>query len=185
MKRKGDWIQTFSGRPFWPLDPRPEDISLHDIAHALSMKCRYGGHCLRFYSVAEHSVLLSQFVPEEHALWALLHDASEAYSADIPRPLKKSLTEWKPLEDTIMQAVCQKFGLSLIEPAIVKTMDLAITTDERQALMAPSTLVWDHTASALGAKIQALDPMAAKSAFLQRFFELTSKDPLRDEPLKG
>lgn len=67
--RRGDWIQTFTGRRFWPLDPRPEDVCIEDIAHALSLKCRFGGHCTRFYSVAEHSVHVSNYVPAEFALW--------------------------------------------------------------------------------------------------------------------
>lgn len=54
--RKGDWIQTVTGRPFWPLDPRVEELDIRDIAHSLAMQCRFGGHCHRFYSVAEHSV---------------------------------------------------------------------------------------------------------------------------------
>ena len=84
VARRGGWIQTYTGRQFWPLDPRIEDIDIHDIAHALSHQCRYSGHCLRFYSVAEHSVLLSHHVAGEHMLWALLHDAWEAYLAAIP-----------------------------------------------------------------------------------------------------
>jgi hypothetical protein len=88
--RRGDWMQTFTGRAFYPLDPRPEDIDPVDIAHALSLICRYGGHSSRFYSVAEHCVLMSHAVAPEHALWALLHDATEAYLGDMIRPLKRS-----------------------------------------------------------------------------------------------
>lgn len=58
-ERAGDWMQTFTGRQFWPMDPRPEDLDILDIAHALSLLCRFGGHCQRFYSVAEHSVHVS------------------------------------------------------------------------------------------------------------------------------
>jgi hypothetical protein len=76
--RRGDWMQTFTGRRFWPLDPRGEDVLIEDIAHALSLLTRYGGHCTRFYSVAEHSVLLARAATPENALWLLLHDASEA-----------------------------------------------------------------------------------------------------------
>jgi hypothetical protein len=54
--RTGNWMQTYTGKAFWPLDPRPDEIDIDDIAHSLSMQCRYAGHCLRFYSVAEHSV---------------------------------------------------------------------------------------------------------------------------------
>ena len=81
--RIGDWMQTYTGERFWPLDPRIEDIHIRDISMALGKLCRYGGHTIFFYSVAEHSVLVSEYVPEEYALWGLLHDASEAYLSDI------------------------------------------------------------------------------------------------------
>jgi len=62
LQRNGDWIQTFSGLQFWPLDPRPDEINIEDIAHALSLQCRFGGHCNRFYSVADHSIHVSMLV---------------------------------------------------------------------------------------------------------------------------
>lgn len=92
-KRRGDWMMTYSGRAFWPLDPRADEIDPLDIAHALSMLCRYGGHVRRFYSVAEHCVLMSHAVAPEHALWALLHDATEAYMVDLPRPINRILLD--------------------------------------------------------------------------------------------
>ena len=61
MERRGDWMQTHSGLRFYPLDPRPEDIRIEDIAHALPMICRFNGHCSRFYSVAEHSLNVAAF----------------------------------------------------------------------------------------------------------------------------
>ena len=96
--RVGDWIQTFSGGCFWPLDPRSSEVDIHDIAQSLAMTPRYRGHTVRFYSVAEHSVLVSRAVPPEYALWGLLHDAAEAYTADIPSPLKRSIAEWPTIE---------------------------------------------------------------------------------------
>jgi uncharacterized protein len=131
-QRIGDWLQTYSGKCFWPLDPRPEEVDIYDIAHSLSMTCRYSGHCKEFYSVAEHSILLSRVVSPQNAMWALLHDAAEAYSSDIPRPLKKSLPDWKIMEKRIMDAVCIKFSLPLEEPEEVRYYDLAITSDEKK-----------------------------------------------------
>lgn len=64
--RHGDWMQTYSGRKFWPVDPRPEEVFIEDIAHALSMICRFGGHSLVFYSVAQHSVLVARNLKREH-----------------------------------------------------------------------------------------------------------------------
>src|ERR1035441_1601867 len=80
-------ITTFSGVRFWPLIPNPADIRIEDIAHALSNQCRFGGHTREFYSVAEHSVRVSQLCTPENALWGLLHDASEAYLSDVTAPI--------------------------------------------------------------------------------------------------
>src|SRR5262245_27549306 len=102
-QRIGDWMQTISGRKFWPLDPRPEEVCIEDIGHALSLVCRFGGHCHTFYSVAEHSVrvsLLAEDMAKSSAHWTdenirmialsgLLHDAAEAYIGDMVRPLKR------------------------------------------------------------------------------------------------
>lgn len=173
--RVGDWMQTFTGRCFWPLDPRPEEICIDDIAHALSMTCRYGGHCQRFYSVSEHSVLVSRHVPPAFALWGLLHDAAEAYSADIPRPLKRNLPQWKPMEARIMAAVTSRFGLTPDEPAIVKAIDLAMTGDEQDALMSPCERDWGSLPPRVGAVIEGLSPEDAKAQFLNRFDYLSAR----------
>lgn len=172
-QRRGDWIQVYSGRPFWPLDPRPDEVHIEDIAHALALKCRYGGHSLTFYSVAEHSVLVSRHVAPEHALWGLLHDAAEAYLADIPRPVKRDLQGWHAIEAAVMRAVCLRFGMALDEPPEVKHIDLAITTDEKDAIMCRGP-EWSGLLPPIGADIQALLPHEAERAFLQRFAELTA-----------
>lgn len=91
---RGNWLQTFTGVAFYPFAPRPEEINVQDIAHQLSMICRYGGAVSSFYSVAEHSLILARYVRQVRpnnprlALQALLHDAAEAYICDVPRPLK-------------------------------------------------------------------------------------------------
>jgi hypothetical protein len=174
LHRIGDWIQTYSGKCFWPLDPRHEEVELRDIAHALSMKCRYAGHVKRFYSVAEHSVLVSMAVPAEFALDALLHDAAEAYSSDIPRPLKKSLTEWDAIEARIFASIAVRFGLTRKTPACVKDIDFAITANERAALMTPCARDWALPPAVPGVEIQALDPWHAEQAFLERYYEIIS-----------
>lgn len=171
--RVGDWMQTFSGGCFWPLDPRPSEIEIEDIAHALSMTCRYGGHSKRFYSVAEHSVLVSLHVPPAVAMWGLLHDAAEAFSADVPRPLKRNLPGWKAIEARIMAAVCERFGLPPNEPPEVKRVDLAIMSDERAAFMAPCDRDWGNLPPPIGAVIGCLTPDDAKALFLSRFRELS------------
>ena len=77
------FVSTFSGGRFHPLKPRIEEVRIEDIAHALSLKCRYSGQCARFYSVAEHSVLVAALVEPRWQPAALLHDAGEAYLADL------------------------------------------------------------------------------------------------------
>src|SRR5687767_13374438 len=99
--RKGDWICTYQGIQFWPLDPKPEDVSIIDIAHALSNVCRFGGHSRWFYSVSQHSYYVSLYTRPENALYALLHDAPESYIGDCVRPLKPYLTNFQSIEDNI------------------------------------------------------------------------------------
>ena len=168
----GDLMQTFTGRCFRPMDPNPADIFIVDIAHALSMQCRYAGHTRKFYSVAEHSIYVSKFVPQRFALWGLLHDAAEAYSADIPRPLKQQLTEWAPIERRIMDAVCIRFGLPFVEPPEVKEIDVRMCEDERRALMAPGDQAWTPQ-QPVGAIIYAHPQERAKELFLLEFMKLT------------
>jgi hypothetical protein len=169
MMGRGDWIQTAAGRQFWPMDPRPNEVFIDDIAHALSMLCRFGGHCLRFYSVAEHSVLLSRAARPEHKLWALLHDASEAYLVDVPRPIKPALHGYKVAEEKITCAIAVRFNLHLGLPDAVKALDRAILLDERAQNMAPTSEVWAIDEAPLGMHLQFWDPARAKREFLSAF----------------
>lgn len=167
------WIQTYTGRQFHFLEPQAEDIDVRDIAHALANACRYAGHCDRFYSVAEHSVLVSRHVPREHALFGLLHDAAEAYLPDIPSPMKEYLPQYRDMEDRIFAAIAEAFGLPLGTPAEVKNIDFRMLLDERAALMKepPAPWVCDGLAP-VGAEINGWTPGYAKAQFLLRFKEL-------------
>lgn len=173
MTSRGDWIQTAYGRQFWPMDPRPNEVFLDDIAHALSMLCRFGGHCLRFYSVAEHCVLMARASQPEFRRWALLHDASEAYLVDVPRPIKPFLLGYDAAEANIMRAVAVRFNLHLGLPDQVKAMDRAILMDERQQNMAPAPVPWSTDAAPLGVTLQFWSPEQARAEFL-KVFEVTA-----------
>ena len=90
---KDRYLSTYTGKKFYPYDPRPEQICIEDIAHGLSMLCRFAGQCRFFFSVAEHSIAVAHLLPANLKLFGLLHDASEAYLADLPRPVKAGLPD--------------------------------------------------------------------------------------------
>lgn len=171
---RGHWMQTYTGRKFYPTAPEPEDIDPTDIAHALSMLCRYNGHVDRFYSVAEHCVHLSNYVAPEHALWALLHDATEAYVGDMVRPLKVQIPEYVEVEDRLMVAVADRFALfGHSMPAPVKEADTRILLDERATLSPNTQYAWDvDNFEPLGVHITGWDPQYAEARYIDRLIEL-------------
>ena len=151
-----------------------------DIAHALSNLCRFGGHCAGFYSVAQHSVLVSQvcerMAPEDPGavLWGLLHDAPEAYLADVPRPVKPFLAGYAELEERILVTVAKRFALPWPIPEVVKRIDNALLADEMEQLMSPPPADWSLTEPKLGITIDPMPPSEAKQIFLARFAALTA-----------
>jgi hypothetical protein len=173
-ERLGDWMITSSGGQYWPLDPRADEVSLTDIAAALSKLCRFAGHCDRFYSVAEHSVLVSRCVPAEHALQALMHDATEAYVVDIPRPLKRGLGEaYASIEDLNWHVICARFRISPAMHPTVKAADDAVLLAERDALFPAGGPRWSVPGTPANVTVRGLTPRLAEQAFLDRFSELT------------
>jgi hypothetical protein len=171
---RGDWMQTYTGRQFYPMDPHPNDVDRLDIAHALSLLCRYNGHVQRFYSVAEHCVLMSEAVAPEYALWALLHDATEAYVGDMIRPLKRSMPDYVAAEDRVMFAIAAKFGLTGPMPAEVKDADNRVLLTERASLMPSNGHAWAVDGLApLPVTIHAWPPHVAEARYLDRLISLT------------
>jgi hypothetical protein len=118
-----DCIRTISGKYVNVFEPKVEMICIEDIAHALSNQCRFAGHTPYFYSVAQHSNLCFELASPEHKLAALLHDASEAYLCDIPRPIKLRLPEYKLIEDKLMKLIAEKFGFQYPLHPEVKEID--------------------------------------------------------------
>jgi len=172
------WIQTYTGRKFKPTNPSADDVCIEDIAHALSMQCRYTGHVKEFYSVAQHSVLVSYLCDCEYALDGLLHDASEAYLIDIPRPLKQSgkFDAYLDFEKAVTKCICEKFNLEDEEPLSVKYADKLMLATEAQTLMAPLHPEWTNLVNPIPMAIIPLNPKEAKALFLARFYELYSPD---------
>ena len=188
ITRNGPWMLTASGRRFWPLDPHPDDISLEDIGWALSQSCRYGGQVPPpfFYSVAEHSVLLSEYwwngigniqnidIAEEHDLllakWSFIHDFAEAYIGDVIKPIKPLLTEFKPIEINVETCIFKKFGFTGGIPEEVNWADKAICADEQLQLWPLEFNLRDDRMKRprLHIQIECLQPVQAYNRFMRR-----------------
>jgi uncharacterized protein len=160
-------ITTATGREVNPLALRVEDIDIRDIAHALALTCRFNGHCRMFYSVAEHSVLVSNLCPPEFALEALLHDASEAYLGDVPTPLKRQWPEYRIAEERAQATIAKCFGLPEAISQAVHDADASALQIEKVRLLWPTDHASDLT------PLRGLSPEDAKGEFLQRYSTLT------------
>lgn len=170
-------IPTFTGKRVCPLDLKVEDVCIEDVAHHLSLICRFTGATRRFYSVAEHSVRVSWIVQPEHALWGLLHDATEAYLNDMCSPLKRCSGMlgmlYQEYEASAQVVIAKKFGLPLPEPPEVKTADRIMLFTEFRDLLCRAPKVEDAY-TPLPDVITPWCPEMAERMFLIRFEELTS-----------
>jgi hypothetical protein len=154
-------IRTFTGRYINPCQPDASDICIEDIAHAISMQPRFGGHLPVFYSVAQHSVEVMRSVNSEIRMGALLHDASEAYLIDVPRPVKEQLPNYKEIEYRLMGVIAGKFGFDWPLHDDIKSADeMALQTE------------WDCLMLGNGS-IPVWGQQLAKAKFLEAYHRLT------------
>jgi uncharacterized protein len=175
MERKGTWAQTYTGKKFWSLDPKSEEVDLKDIAHSLALQCRFNGHSNSFYSIAQHSVLVSRIVSPDQALAGLFHDASETYTGDIVSPLKKFLPpEFKKIEKAIEEVIFEHFGIKNINHNEIKRADKIALFTEMRDLMKSHSDKWDDEDlfAPHPEKIIPLNPQEAEQEFLERYEEL-------------
>lgn len=176
-KDRGPWMHTSMCKRFYPKDPRPEDISISDIANGLALINRYAGqgeihHC---YSVAEHSIHMTEYAarrdwPTKALLCVLLHDAAEAYLGDLTSPVKQVAgVGYKAMEGRVQGVILEKYGLQLTEKEYrprIKSLDLGMIPVEREYLMR-YWQPWPNEAQPLdGVRIQGLPPPRAKIKFL-------------------
>ncbi len=171
-------ILTADGEYFDFFDVTNNRFDINTIAHALSNICRFTGHSRHFYSVAQHCVLVSYIVPEKFALHGLLHDAAEAFIGDVSSPLKKLLPQYKVIEMRIEANLFARFDLPLTVPAQVKHADLVALRTEQRDLMRIEGGDWPSLdgIEPLAATIFPLFPGAAKTLFLNRFWELVPRE---------
>jgi 5'-deoxynucleotidase YfbR-like HD superfamily hydrolase len=173
----GPYLQTVSGRFVNPFDPDPEQLDPGDIARALANICRFGGHCRPFYSVAQHSVIVSELVEQrggdvEDVFAALMHDAAEAYLGDMPHPIKHRSplgAAFKEAEDHLQDVLRERFSIKA-DVAEIKRVDRALLATERRTLSGES---WDwpelEGVEALDLELTAWPPDEAERAFTARF----------------
>ena len=173
--REGDWILTYTGKQFWPLDPRPEEVCIEDIAHALSMLCRFTGHTRVFYSVAEHCVHVSRFVPAHYKLAGLLHDAAEAYLADMSAPVKQFIPSFTAAEFAVQTAIARHFRMGSLFAEVCKEEDRRMLHTERIQLMPLSEpWHWLDGFPPYDLTLPCWSPAQAEDMFMRHYEEIVS-----------
>ncbi|MHB1097968.1 MAG: metal-dependent phosphohydrolase [Burkholderiales bacterium] len=168
-----NYILTASGVQFDLEDPQPDMVRVEDIAASLGKLCRFTGHTSCFYSVAQHSILVSHIVPREFAFEGLMHDAAEAYFGDISTPLKRVLgARAREVEHRIDAAVRLRFGLPLSCSPEVKQGDTKALGMEVDYFMPVDPDPWPALTGVeyqRGASFLPLLPAAAADQFLLMF----------------
>lgn len=177
------WIETYTGKHFNFLSPSKEDINIIDIAHSLSMQCRYTGHCKHFYSVAEHSIAVADYLLKTYGdrkltLAGLLHDSAEAYLSDLASPLKGHIGGYEEITKSVEKVIAEVFDVNFDDPRI-KEADIALLSQEALQLL-PSrgdSWNWDHWGGRpeFVEPIVCLAPNVAKGLFMAWFKQLTAE----------
>lgn len=155
-------------------NPENHDYPIELIAHSLSKLCRFNGHCKKFYSVAEHSVLVSRIVPVRYALVGLLHDASEAYVGDMPSPLKRMIPQYKEIEERVQAAMAKAYNLPYPFPHEIHEADKAVYRAERSQIAGGEDNLWYTEFLDAKVVVTGMQPKDAEQFFLYRYRELTN-----------
>jgi len=170
-------VSTKSGRRVALLNPSPSQIVIGDIAHGLAHQCRFNGQTSKFYSVAQHSVLVASILPRELRLAGLLHDASEAYLGDVVQPLKELLPDYQAIEAKFCEVLGMRFGVNLQHNDAIRHADLVVLATERRDLMPMDMADWSSIAgiTPMSRTIKPMPPEAASAQFMEMFFTLTNQ----------
>lgn len=174
-----DYLQTYTGKKFFILNPTVDSIDIIDIAHALSLLCRYNGHCRTFYSVGQHAVWVANIIKHlggtvDDQLYGLHHDASESFITDIPRPVKPHLNNYLELEKKISDVIYEHFNIKQT-PAkheLMKRADNIALAMEYRDLMNKSDTPWVLDEKPLPIRIEPLQPKVVEKLYLKKHREL-------------
>lgn len=169
------WIETYTGEAFDVAKPNYTLVHPEDIAHSLSLQCRFNGHSSEFYSVAEHCVRVHDAMAYDNQLdkirmLGILHDASEAYLCDVPSPIKRMLPQYAKLEEEIQDVVWKRFDLnpSSKDKKIVKKYDRMLLLAEAKYLMSSGGKTWGYEIESKDIFIVPMLPNVARREFLYR-----------------
>lgn len=185
--RNGSFIETYSGIRMWPLDPKPDEIDIEDIAHALSLLCRFTGHCRFLYTVGQHSLNVYHILRQLGAspvvqLRGLLHDASEAYISDIAAPTKPHIQGYGEIEHGIEEVIFDKYNINNVsdsDKTLIKKIDWIMVCLEAETLCPHAS--WNRaeyphqelaTLGVTAPQISEGYPLVTKVVFLEVFEEL-------------
>lgn len=169
---RGPWVGTFTKKRLHFLDPSPDEIDITDIAHALSQVVRFNGHMQRFYTVAQHSVMLSKICDTHLAKTFLLHDAPEAYMGDMATPLKVLLPNYEVIENNLCRAIFETFDVNYELMDEIHELDYRACVTEAELMLPGGASGWGRQAEPLGISIIPVPPHIAEIQFLNRFLEL-------------
>ena len=170
---KNHWIQTYTGQVFDLEKFNPDTIKIEDIAHSLSLICRFTGHCEWHYSVAQHSIYVYQYAPDSFKKQALLHDMTEAYLNDMSKPLKNQMWAYSSIEERLGQQLFEFFGLNWPISTTVKYIDLKMLKTEHTQLMKETPKPWDcDKLEPYNLVIEKRNPTEVELEFLEIFYSL-------------
>ena len=171
------YIRTFTGKKFYPLNPRPQDICIEDIAHSLSQICRFTGHTKFPYWVGQHCCYAFDLASKENKLEALGHDFSETYFSDVASPIKPLLKNYKEIEENLERCIARKFKFRFPYPLEVKDpmtkfdIDTRLLHTEMKQLM--NGCSYDEN-MCYDFKIKYWSPQKTEKELLKRFYSLTN-----------
>jgi len=176
-------MTTFTGKQIDILHPTPNDIDIRDIAHGLSLLCRFSGQCDEFYSVAEHSLLASSLVDNvKNKKAALLHDAAEAYIGDLITPVKKIADFYRNVESKFNGCIKKALKIDPVFPSIIKDVDNRMFKLEVKHLLPNHPLHARYAMLHYSTCLKLLTPKKAERLFLCTFNFLTEMENM-DERL--
>ncbi len=154
------YITTLTRRKLSLENPQASQIDIADIAVGLANKAHFNGQMERYFSIAEHSMMVCNWTPHNLKLVALLHDASEAYLGDISKPLKVLLPDFQIIENRLQRVIFERFGLDYDDIKLIKPMDKVVQVIEYNYFFKNEG--W----------IECLPPLHARDQFLTYFHQL-------------